>query len=80
MRIRDSFDWAKKSDVSYKYVIDNETISAHPNTADMDIVCQDGTKLFVRGVSIGGGRVKITRINNIDVEFMDEYSTLIVQQ
>ena len=79
-RIRDSFDLAKTSKIAYKYIIDNDTIPTHPNTADIDILCIDGSKLFVRGVSIGGGRVKITRINNIDVEFTGEHSTLIVQQ
>lgn len=80
IRIRDSFEWAKKEHITYKFVVDDETMPASPNTADMDIECVDGSKMFVRGVSIGGGRVKITRINNIDVEFTGEYSTLIVQQ
>lgn len=40
----------------------------------------DGEKLFVRGVSIGGGKVKIVRLNQIEVDFTGEYSTLIVSQ
>ena len=80
VRIRDSFDLAKKDKIDYKFVIDNDTVTPHPNTADMDITCEDGAKLSIRGISIGGGRVKITRINGIDVEFTGEYSTLIVQQ
>ena len=39
-----------------------------------------GHTLSIRGESIGGGKMKIVRINNIDVEFTGEYSTLIVQQ
>ena len=34
----------------------------------------------MRGESIGGGKMKIVRIDNIDVEFTGEYSTLIVHQ
>ena len=79
-RIQDSFQWDESKQIAYEYIIDEKTIPAHPNTADMDIVCENGNKLFVRGVSVGGGKVKITRINNIDVEFTGEYSTLIVQQ
>ena len=79
VRIRDSAKWAEKDGVTYQYIINSDTVVAHPNTVDMDILCQDGTKLFVRGISLGGGHVKITRINNIDVEFTGEYSTLIVQ-
>ena len=40
----------------------------------------NGERLFVRGVSIGGGKVKIVRLNQIDVDFTGEYSTLIISQ
>jgi len=79
-RIRDSFEWAKKGNVIYEYVIDEKTPAEHPNTADIDVECTNGYRLLVRGESIGGGKVKIVRINNIDVEFTGEYSTLIVKQ
>ena len=36
--------------------------------------------MSVRGESIGGGKMKIVRIDGIDVEFTGEYSTLIVKQ
>ena len=79
-RIRDAFDWAKKMDVEYEYVIDEKTVTDHPNTADMEITGVNGHHLSVRGESIGGGKIKIVRINGIDVEFTGEYSTLIVRQ
>ncbi|MDL2295826.1 L-serine ammonia-lyase, iron-sulfur-dependent subunit beta [Lachnospiraceae bacterium OttesenSCG-928-E19] len=79
-RIRDSFEWAKKRNVKYEYIIDEKTQTEHPNTADIDIQCIDGYHLSIRGTSIGGGKIKIVRINNIDVEFTGEYSTLIVKQ
>lgn len=76
-RIRDAFEHAKNMNVTYKYVIDEETLTNHPNTADIDIVGVTGRKMSVRGESIGGGKMKIVRIDNIDVEFTGEYSTLI---
>lgn len=79
-RIRNSFSLARKASVEYEYIVDEETVTDHPNTADMDILCVDGYRLMVRGVSVGGGKVKIVRINQIDVEFTGEYSTLIVRQ
>lgn len=79
-RIRDAFDHAKKMGVSYKYIIDEETVTNHPNTADIDIVGVSGRKMSIRGESIGGGKMKIVRIDGIDVEFTGEYSTLIVKQ
>lgn len=79
-RIRDAFSIATEWGVEYKYVIDDDTITNHPNTADIFMESEDGQTLFVRGESIGGGKLRIVRINQIDVEFTGEYSTLIVQQ
>lgn len=79
-RIRDAFSLAEEMGVEYEYVIDEKTITNHPNTADIDMVGTDGHTLSVRGESIGGGKLKIVRINKIDVEFTGEYCTLIVQQ
>lgn len=79
-RIRDSFDWAKKMGVEYEYIIDEKTITEHPNTADIYVECDNDYHLSIRGVSIGGGKVKIVRINHIEVEFTGEYSTLIIKQ
>lgn len=79
-RIRDAFKHAEQMNVTYKYVVDEETITNHPNTADIDIVGVSGRTMSVRGESIGGGKMKIVRIDNIDVEFTGEYSTLIVHQ
>ena len=79
-RIRDAFDHAKAMNVAYRYIVDEETITNHPNTADIDIIGVSGRKMSIRGESIGGGKMKIVRIDNIDVEFTGEYSTLIVHQ
>lgn len=79
-RIRDAFTLAKEMGVAYEYVVDDRTPTNHPNTADIAIVGINGYELSVRGESIGGGKVRIVRINQIDVEFTGEYSTLIVQQ
>lgn len=79
-RIRDAFKHAKERNVSYKYIVDEETITNHPNTADIHLVGVSGREMSVRGESIGGGKMKIVRIDNIDVEFTGEYSTLIVHQ
>lgn len=79
-RIRDAFANAKEMNVKYEFIIDEETQTNHPNTADIEITGVNGHHLSVRGESIGGGKMKIVRIDNIDVEFTGEYSTLIVHQ
>lgn len=79
-RIRDAFTYAQKANLIYQYVIDEETITNHPNTADIHLVGISGREMTIRGESIGGGKMKIVRIDHIDVEFTGEYSTLIVHQ
>ena len=79
-RIRESFEWAKKYHVEYYFIIADDIPVNHPNTVDINIECDDGYTLSVRGESTGGGKVKIVSINHIDVEFTGEYSTMIVRQ
>ena len=79
-RIRDAFSIATERGVEYEYIIDEKTMTNHPNTADIDLIGVTGHTLSIRGESIGGGKMKIVRINQIDVEFTGEYSTLIVSQ
>ena len=79
-RIRDAFKIATERGLEYKYIIDEETMTDHPNTADIVLENKAGHTLSIRGESIGGGKMKIVRINNIDVEFTGEYCTLIIEQ
>ena len=80
LRIRDSLSIAKERNLDYHFSIGQDTGEEHPNTADIDMTGVNGERLFVRGVSIGGGKVKIVRLNQIDVNFTGEYSTLIISQ
>lgn len=79
-RIRDAFEYAKEMQMDYRFVIDENTQTNHPNTADIELLGVTGYTLSIRGESIGGGKMKIVRIDHIDVEFTGEYSTLIVHQ
>lgn len=78
VRIRNSFEHAKEAGMLVSFTADRDTEVSHPNTVDILMESEDGHKLLVRGESLGGGRVRITRMNNINVEFTGEYSTLIV--
>ena len=79
VRIRDSYAHAKEQGIKVNFVPDPNTEMPHPNTVEIDITGEDGYKLKVRGESLGGGRVRITKINTIFVEFTGEYSTLIIR-
>ena len=80
IRIRNAFTIADQTGLSYSFTENHENLGYHPNTADILLTGTDGHQLFVRGESVGGGRMKIVRIGNIDVDFTGEYSTLIVKQ
>lgn len=77
-RIRDSFENAKKEGLKFSFTADRSTETKHPNTVDILLESEDGHILKVRGESLGGGRMRLVRLNNIDVEMTGEYSTLIV--
>lgn len=50
----------------------------HPNTAEIHLTAQDGSTASIRGCSIGGGNIKIVRLNGMPVSLTGEYFTLIV--
>ena len=41
---------------------------------------ENGDHILIRGESLGGGKARICRINDVEVDFTGEYSTLIVIQ
>ena len=71
-RIPDSFSIADHFHINETEEVD------HPNTVDITMVNEDGQTLTVRGESLGGGKIRISRINQVDVDFTGEYSTAIV--
>lgn len=77
-RIRDSFEIAEKEGIEFSFVANTIETEVHPNTVDMEIEDISGRKLTVRGESIGGGKVRLTRINGVKVLFTGEYHSLIV--
>lgn len=79
-RIRDSFKIADEIGLKYKFTIDTETETNHPNTVDIIITKNDDSTLTVRGESIGGGNVVITAIDGKSIYFTGEYYTIIVKQ
>lgn len=78
VRIRNAYAEARRAGMSVEFVEDKETEVSHPNTVDVVMERKDGHSLLIRGESVGGGRVRIRRMNNIDVDFTGEYSTMII--
>lgn len=78
MRIRDSFEIAEARGLRFSFHPNEEETEVHPNTVDIAMENADGQKMTIRGESLGGGKVRIVRINQVKVEFTGEYSAVIV--
>lgn len=80
MRIRDSYQIADQIGLEYHFIPNEEETDVHPNTVDIQMTNESGRKMLIRGESLGGGKVRIVRINNVSVDFTGEYSAVIVMQ
>lgn len=80
VRIRDSFEIAGERGIAYRFIPDEKETDVHPNTVDIRMVSESGTETAVRGESLGGGKVRIVRINGVSVDFSGEYNAVIVIQ
>ncbi|ABX41834.1 L-serine ammonia-lyase, iron-sulfur-dependent subunit beta [Lachnoclostridium phytofermentans] len=79
LRIKNSFQLADECGLKYTFRADEKETEVHPNTVDIHISGEKAETMSVRGVSLGGGKIKIVRINGIDVDFTGEYSTLVIR-
>lgn len=77
LNIPNAFNVAKERGIEYSYE-ESDVEPKHPNTVDVCMTSKDGDEMVVRGVSVGGGKVKIVKIGERTVEFFGEYPTLII--
>lgn len=77
-RIRDAFELAHERGLSYVFDIAGDDASIHPNTVDIEMKNDAGLTAQVRGESLGGGKMRISRINGVGVDISGLYSTLFV--
>ena len=52
---------------------------AHPNTAVLTVTAADGRTLTVTAASLGGGRVKVTGVDDLEVSFSGDLPTLLLR-
>ena len=81
-RIRDSFRLAEEAGIEIIFMeMDTETdTNMHPNTVDIIIVEEDGRTSSLRGASVGGGEIEITRINGCEIKYSGKNNAVIIQQ
>lgn len=77
-RIRNAFSLARKHGLTYEFTCGGENLALHPNTVDIEMTNSQGAKATVRGESLGGGKIRISRINGVDVAISGSYCTLFV--
>lgn len=75
-RISNAFDYAKEKGITYRF-IEADLGDVHPNTTKIEAITTDDEKWTVTGSSIGGGKVRIIKINEMDVDFNGEYTTIL---
>ena len=80
VRIRESFQIAEARGLAYGFTPCASADDLHPNTVDIRMENAAGQVMTVRGESLGGGKVRISRINGVAVDFTGDYSTVIVVQ
>lgn len=77
-RIRDAFALARERNLAFTFVPGADDEHLHPNTVDIEMEDAQGTTCSVRGESLGGGRVRLSRINGVEVDITGEYDTIFV--
>ena len=76
-RIPNSLDIAKDAGLSHSFY-ESKIPQAHPNTAVIELTGVGGGSCVVEGVSIGGGNIRITKLNGMEAAFGGDKDTLII--
>lgn len=76
-RVPDSFELAEQ--MGMKIVFGEAKLAyAKPNTVALHLTGDSGRELDIVAESVGGGRIKICRIDGLEANFSGDYPTLIV--
>lgn len=78
MRIPESFKIAKEMGMEFQ-IAEKEIREAHPNTAQIIMEAEGVKTMKIQAYSIGGGRIRVSKLDGIDVHFSGESNTLIVR-
>ena len=78
MEIPHSFEIAAEQGLEFSFHI-VRLRDAHPNTAVITAENAEGKQIVLQAASTGGGRIRVDRLNGVDVNFTGEFNTLIVR-
>jgi L-serine dehydratase len=72
-----SFELAKEAGLQFSFS-EVQLRDAHPNTAVLQLEDGDGRRLKMQASSIGGGRICVDKLDDVEVGFTGAFNTLIV--
>lgn len=75
-RIRDAFKDAAEENLQYQF-IESSDEGGHPNEVKFDLYGKDDYHMSIVGRSLGGGRILVTNVNNLEVEISGEDFTIL---
>lgn len=76
-RIPESFQIAEEQGVEFSFA-GIELRDAHPNSVLMKLTGVNGRELEMEAASIGGGRIRVCKLDGLEANFCGDYPTLIV--
>lgn len=76
-RVPGSFDLAAEAGLDFTFGMCNLR-DAHPNSVIIRLAGKAGGKLEVGAASLGGGRIRVFRVDGLDTSFSGELPTLVV--
>ena len=78
MKIPNSFDLAKQRGLKFSFE-EARLRDAHPNTAVLEVERADGKTLTLQAASTGGGRIRVDKLNGVEVSFTGALNTLVIR-
>jgi len=75
-RIRESLQLAEDAGMEVRFVVSKES-TPHPNTVEIEAQTDRAT-LSLRGISVGGGAIRLVRLNGLEIDVACSLDTTIV--
>jgi len=75
--IPNSFSLARERGLDFSFD-EVQLKDAHPNSVAMELTDHTGHVLRFQACSVGGGRIEVTKLDGVDVNFTGSYHTLII--
>lgn len=76
-RLPQSYDIARQRGLEFHFIYSDQPMP-HPNTVRISARQADGTLSRIVGESVGGGNIRITQINGIEVDLTGAYPTVVI--